>query len=125
SYVEPPETVTFDRSVLVDFGPIAQCFEYQIDDPASNVNAKYAHALKGWRTQFNGDISIYSYYRKYAWNSLPIITPHYMQKDLQFYHSLGVHGVSSYSEPGDWFTYELNHYVLGHLAWNPDVDVDR
>src|SRR5262249_55120136 len=89
SYLEPPETVTFDRSVLVDFCPIAQCFEYQINDPASQVNAKYVHALEGWRARFKGEVSIYSYYRKYAWNSLPIIIPHYMQKDLQFYRGLG------------------------------------
>ena len=23
------------------------------------------------------------------------------------------------AEPGDWGIYELNHYVLGRLAWNP------
>jgi hypothetical protein len=35
-----------------------------------------------------------------------------------------VQGVSSYSEPADWFTYELNHYVLAALAWDPNADVD-
>jgi hypothetical protein len=33
-------------------------------------------------------------------------------------------GISSYAEPGDWYTYELNHYTLGELAWNPNVNVD-
>ncbi len=47
-----------------------------------------------------------------------------MQRDLQFYLTIPVQGISSYAEPGDWFTYELNHYVLGHLAWNPSADVD-
>jgi hypothetical protein len=32
--------------------------------------------------------------------------------------------VSTYAEPGDWGTYELNHYVLAALAWDPDCDVD-
>jgi len=35
-----------------------------------------------------------------------------------------VQGVSTYSEPGDWFTYELNHYALAALAWDPNADVD-
>lgn len=47
-----------------------------------------------------------------------------MQSDLQFYRELGVRGISSYAEPGDWATYELNHYVLGGLAWNPDANVE-
>jgi len=124
SYLTPPEGVQFDKNVLVDFCPIAQSFEVQINDPASPANARYAAALKAWRAQFAGDISIYSYYRKYAWYSLPIQLPHYMQNDLKFYRPLGVTGVSSYCEPGDWYTYELNHYVLGRLAWNPDSDVN-
>ena len=37
---------------------------------------------------------------------------------------MGVNGVSVYSEPGDWFTYGINHYVLSGLAWNPAVNVD-
>jgi hypothetical protein len=47
-----------------------------------------------------------------------------MQKDLQWYAKLPVQGVSVYSEPGDWFTYELNHYVLAALAWDANADVD-
>jgi hypothetical protein len=50
--------------------------------------------------------------------------PHYMQRDMQWYASVPLQGISSYAEPGDWYTYELNHYTLGHLAWNPHVDVD-
>jgi hypothetical protein len=124
SYVDPPPKVSFDESVLVDFCPIGQSFEYQIDDPASDPNAKYAANLKAWAEKFKGDVSIYSYYRKYAWDSLPIVIPHYMQNDLRWYRQVGAHGVSTYAEPGDWFTYELNHYTLGRLAWDPDADVD-
>src|SRR6185503_17910089 len=47
-----------------------------------------------------------------------------MQKDLQWYVKVPVQGVSTYAEPGDWCTYELNHYVLAALAWDPDADVD-
>lgn len=124
SYLEPPAKAVLDEGVLLDFCPISQCFESQIYETSSAANTKYADALRAWRKVFRGDISIYSYYRKYAWGSLPIVIPHYMQKDLRFYRETGVHGISSYAEPGDWFTYELNHYTLGHLAWDPDPDVD-
>lgn len=120
----PPAEVRLDKDILIDFCPIAQCFEVQINDPASDQNAEYVRALTAWRRAFDGDISIYSYYRKYAWKSLPNVIPHYMQKDLEFYLSLPVQGISSYAEPGDWFTYELNHYTLARLAWNPSADVD-
>jgi hypothetical protein len=42
---------------------------------------------------------------------------------MRWYARVPVQGVSVYSEPGDWFTYELNHYILGRLAWDPDQDV--
>jgi hypothetical protein len=124
SYVEPPEETMIAPDVLIDFCPINQCFEYQIYEEASERNAEYVKYLREWRERFKGDLSIYSYYRKYAWNSLPNVFPHYVQRDLRFYRDLGVDGISSYAEPGDWGTYELNHYVLGSLAWNPEADVD-
>ena len=123
SYLDPPKNVPVDKNVLVDFCPIAQHFDAPIDDPADK-NKTYADALRAWRKSFAGDISIYSYYRKYAWDSLPVIIPHYMQHDLRWYATLPAQGVSVYSEPGDWFTYEVNHYVLPALAWDPDIDVD-
>ena len=122
--VAPPDHAHLDPSVLVDFCPIGQCFEYPINHAGSEKNAAYVGQLRSWVGSFTGDISIYSYYRKYAWRSLPNLIPHYVQKDLRFYRSLGVRGISSYAEPGDWATYELNHYVLGGLAWNPDANVE-
>lgn len=122
--VSPPESAKLEKDLLIDFCPIAQCFEVQINDASSTVNADYVKQLRGLRKGFEGDLSIYSYYRKYAWKSLPNLIPHYVQKDLQFYATIPTQGISSYAEPGDWFAYELNHYVLGNLAWNPNADVD-
>jgi hypothetical protein len=124
SYLDPPEKAAIDPSVLVDFCPIGQCFEVQINNAGNPANSKYAAALQAWAKSFGGDISIYSYYRKYAWHSLPTQIAHYMQNDLRYYLSQRVKGISTYAEPGDWFTYELNHYVLSQLAWDPNVDVD-
>jgi Domain of unknown function (DUF4838)/Glycosyl hydrolase family 67 N-terminus len=125
SYIKPPPRAQLDPCVLVDFCPICQSFETLIYQPGSKWNELYAASLQRWLAEHRGDISIYSYYRKYAWRSLPNLIPHYMQKELQYYRDAGADGISSYAEPGDWFTYELNHYVLGALAWNPDCDVDN
>ena len=113
-----------DSEIMVDVCPINQSFEKQIFDSSSVQNYSYASAVQDWRNHFRGDLGIYTYYRKYAWKSLPNLIPHYMQSDLKWYASLPVQGISCYAEPGDWFTYELNHYILGRLEWNPDADVD-
>ncbi len=123
--IAPPESFPMDKDTLIDICPIAQCFEYQIYDDRSDVNAGYVSNIRAWRKAFEGDISIYSYYRKYAWKSLPVVFPQYIQKDLIFYDDEGVHGISSYAEPGDWFTYELNHYCLSRLAEDPKQNVNR
>lgn len=121
---EPPARGIPGEEILIDFCPISQNFEHQIYAAESSTNMTYRRNLQAWVKVFAGDISIYSYYRKYAWRSLPVVIPRYMQKDLKWFRDQGVRGVSIYAEPGDWFTYELNHYMLGRLAWNPDLDID-
>lgn len=124
-YVDPPFREKLPDYVLLDFCAYRQNFEYQFYQREDKNNAMYADALGRWREVFDGEMSIYSYYRKYIWLSLPNIFPHYMQKDLKYYRDVGVTGISIYSEPGDWFTYGPNYYVLGHLAQDPDADVEK
>lgn len=122
--LDPPQSVTLDPAVLVAFCPINQSFDAQIFDSASARNAPYAAAIRRWRTSFAGDIELYSYYRKYAWRSLPVLLPHYLQRDVAWYSAIPLQGVSTYAEPGDWGSYELNHWTLGRLAWDPRLDAD-
>jgi len=120
----PPDKNNLDPNVLVDICPINQSFEKQIFDPSKKTNKEYAEAILSWRNHFSGDLGLYSYYRKYAWRSLPVLLPHYIQDDLRWYASLPLQGISTYAEPADWFTYELNHYCLGKLIWDPGLSVD-
>jgi hypothetical protein len=128
----PPQKVKLDPSVLIDFCPSRQNFEFTVHDPAAPTraegdgypNGELAAKLKAWRQNFDGDISIYSYYRRYAWDSLPLVLPRFMQAELKFYTSVPVQGISTYCEPADWFAYELNHYVLANLAADPEQDID-
>lgn len=120
----PPEHEVIPADVLIDFCPISQNFDVPIYDSSRTNNAIYVRALQAWRRSYPGDIGLYSYYRKYAWRSLPNVIPHLMQREMRWYAAAPLQGISTYAEPGDWYTYELNHYVLGQLAWNPAVDVD-
>jgi len=119
-----PTTVALHPSILVDFCPIAQNFDVQLYDTTGSANRQYVEALRGWQERFRGRLGFYTYYRKYAWRSLPIAIPRYMQRDVQWFASLGGTAISTYAEPGDWATYEVNHYTLGRLAWNPALDVE-
>lgn len=123
-YTSPPQHIELDERVLLDFCPIGQNFEYQLYEKENEHNVGYNKDIIDWIKKFNGDISIYSYFRKYAWRSLPNIIPHYIQNELKYYRNLGIRGISVYSEPGDWFTYGINHYLFAKLAWNPDIAVD-
>ena len=122
--LSPPKKVRLNKNVVVDFCPINQSFEKQIYDPSTVNNAAYAEGIQNWRHSFSGDIGLYSYFRKYAWHSLPNVIPHFIQREMKWYATVPLQGISTYAEPGDWFTYELNHFVLGYLAWNPNVNVD-
>ncbi|MEJ7691861.1 DUF4838 domain-containing protein [Daejeonella sp.] len=120
----PSDKEVLDKDVLVEICPIDQSFEYQINDPSAPTNAEYVKAIMAWRKSFPGNISFYSYYRKQAWRSLANIGPHYLQKDMQWIKSVPMSGISCYAEQGDWFSYELNHYTLAKLAWDPGINVD-
>lgn len=120
----PPQTVKMNKRLLIDICPIDQNFETQIYDTIAPANVTYNKAIHSWREKFDGDIGLYSYFRKYAWKSLPNVIPHYIQHDMQWYAGIPMQGITTYAEPGDWYTYELNYFVLGQLAWNPHADVD-
>lgn len=120
-----PLRTRLNKDILVDYCPINQSFEHQIYDGSSAANAQYAKELLLWRKEYKGNIGLYSYFRKYAWRSMPNVIPHYIQKEMQWYARLPLQGISTYAEPGDWFTYELNHYILGKLSWDPEMNVDK
>jgi hypothetical protein len=121
---DPPVQHRLAPEIMVDVCPISQNFNVSIDDPAGLNNARYAALIRRWRSERTGYLGICSYYRRYAWLSLPVVLPHYMQHDMQWYASVPVQGISTFAEPGDWFTYELNHYAFARLAWDPRIDVD-
>lgn len=122
--LEPPRQTALNDDILVDICPINQSFERPLFESSDSNNRVYAAAMRSWRRSFKGALGLYSYYRKYAWRSLPVVLPHYMRSELQGYAALSFQAISTYAEPGDWMTYELNHYTLAALAWDPSLSVD-
>lgn len=126
NYHQPPEGEKFHNNLLMDYTEYARTYQYPIHTNKSKANQYYDKILNQWaqNQNFKGDIGIYSYYRKYIWRSLPVVIPHTIHSDIAYYHSLGVNALSSYSEPADWLTYELNHYVIARALWDSKLDVD-
>lgn len=124
-YLAPPKGIEFDPRVLVDFCPYSRTYQYGIHTKQSPINEFYDENLLKWiHDRPEGTMGIYSYYLKYVWASLPVIIPHVIAEDLKYYHSLGIYGLCSYSEPGNWATYELNHYIIAKELWNANLPVD-
>lgn len=125
-YTVPPVSIRFEDNTVMDFCPIARSFQTPIWDEQNKANRPYHDALKQWLKGdvFGNNISIYTYYRKYAWRSLPVVIPRLIAAETKYFKSLGVDGIGMYSEPADWFTYELNHYVLAKASMDSELDVD-
>lgn len=84
--------------------------------------ARAAGVVERWRRAFSGDVGAYEYYRRYAFRSLPFPLPDVIGGDLRWYHELGVTGIRTYGEPGDWIAYELTHLQVAAMAWDPGQD---
>jgi hypothetical protein len=125
-YIYPPRQHEISGgNILMDYCPIRRSYDHPLWDMRSEPNELYYYALMEWLKQesFTGEISYYSYYRKYAWRSLPMVIPRLIKMEMEYYRDLGLVGMGSYSEPADWFTYELNHYIIAQASWNVDFDI--
>lgn len=125
-YIYPPEGIRFSENLRCDFAPIRRSYKYPIWSPANERNRTYYDALHQWLAPgvLQGDLTIYTYYRKYAWWSQNVALPRMMTEEIRLYHDMGADGIRMYGEPDDWFTYELNHYVHAKLVWNPNLQLD-
>jgi hypothetical protein len=125
-YLSPPDNIQIEENTLCSFAAYARSYQFPITSSKSRINSFYNKVLLEWvhNPYFEGEVGIYSYYRKYIWRSLPMVIPHLIAADIKHYNNLGIADLSSYSEPADWFTYELNHYAIARCLWDPGLDID-
>ena len=118
-----PENLRIPSDVMVDVAPFYQSYREPIFDPTAKHNASHLDELRQWTRNHDGPISLYTYYRKYFWMSKPVIFPGLMWSEMSYLRDRGVEGIGMYSEPGDWLTYELQHYLHARLAADTSQDV--
>lgn len=123
SHDQPPSSqYMYDESVLIDFAPYFRSYRDTVFDPNSSVNKPSIDLIQKWKSAYKGDLTMYEYYRRYAFHSLPVVFPQLIGQELPFYKTLGVTGIGTYSEPGDWITFEVTHYILARMSWDADVN---
>ncbi|NOU70383.1 DUF4838 domain-containing protein [Paenibacillus sp. LMG 31458] len=122
NYTSPPTKYMYDNSIIIDFAPYGRSYVQTIFDPNSTTNKSYINQINQWRSVFNGDLSMYEYYRRYAFHSLPFVLPQLIGQEMPYYRTLGIAGIGTYSEPGDWIPFEITHYILAKLSWNADLN---
>ncbi|MGN7357433.1 DUF4838 domain-containing protein [Paenibacillus sp. SAF-054] len=123
SHDQPPSAAyMYDDSILIDFAPYFRSYRETIFDPNSSVNKPSINLINKWKQVFKGELAMYEYYRRYAFHSLPVVFPQLIGQELPYYKTLGVNGIGTYSEPGDWITFEPTHYILAQMSWNPAAD---
>ena len=123
STLQPPDPeYATDPDVVVDFAPYARTYAGPLDDPAIPANVRHAEALRAWRESYRGTLSMYEYYRRYRWRSLPVHPLATIAGDAAFTARTGANGVGMYCEPADWITYEHVQNLVAALAWDPALD---
>jgi Domain of unknown function (DUF4838)/Glycosyl hydrolase family 67 N-terminus len=127
TYIAPPSLYKPAPGVVMDFCPIDRSFESPLYESGYARNEQYFHELEDWMRDGMdaSDITIYSYIAKYAWRSLPVLIPHLIVDEARRFQSMGVGGFATYSEPGNWATYELDHYITARALWNPDIETSK
>lgn len=127
SYTVPPVKNKPDPGIVMEFCPIDRSFESPLYASGYEKNEEYFHDLESWAAgaMDPSQITIYSYITKYAWRSLPVVIPHLILNDVQRFQSMGIGGLATYSEPGSWATFELDHYITARALWNPQLDLKQ
>lgn len=121
----PSREYKYDDSILIDFAPYFRSYRETILDSNSGTNKPSIDLIEQWQNSFDGPLAMYEYYRRYAFHSLPVVFPRLIGEEIPFYHSLGMSGIGTFSEPADWITYEITHLILAKLSWDAFLDAEQ
>jgi len=81
--------------------------------------------LKGWLASGVGQVALYEYYMgSYSNHSVPSLWTQAIADELKTIHKLGLVGVASQGELGNWGAYSLNYWVFARMIWDPTLDVN-
>lgn len=124
-YTVIPKLEVPHGNTRVAFCSYGQSFRVPIFDESDAINRTYWQQLLNWREKYpNLPVYIYAYYRMYPLKSLPVLLPELIAAEMVGYRKISAVGIGCYSEPGDWRTYEIMHWLVARLSWNPNEDIE-
>jgi len=99
------------------------CLAHPTNDPQCPPNQRYLELLRQWQQQ-TPHIFLYEYYAKVNWRALPWPIVHTIEKDIPFYHSIGIKGLyTQWALNGLIWGNFLDGYVAARLLWDHTADV--
>lgn len=118
-----PERFKLDDDVIVNVDFYFQNHEAPIFDKTAVFESSSLAALDEWTANHRGPLCYFFYHRRYYWQSRPVVHPTLLWADINYVHQRGIRGISGFVEPGDWLTYELQHYLFYKLAADATEDL--
>ena len=146
SMMQPPDAPVHPN-LVVAFAPLYKCCRHAINDPMCPRNKLINEYLVGWSKKTK-NIVIRDYYMSTNFNT-PLMPLYLIQKELQYYKSLGLLGATPETNPDgpnganvygkeyfkwlrrtpqdyelSWDSAGLSHFALARLLWNPDEKLE-
>ena len=118
-----PEDFEYDKDIIVVVDFYYQNHRGPIFDPDTLGENRSIAVLAEWTARHHGHLSYFHYYRRYMWQSRPAILPGILWADLRYLYDMGIRGMAGFAEPGDWVTFELQHYLAAKLYEDITCDV--
>ncbi len=145
---EVPKIEKLHPNVIVGLCTYRRCYKCTINDPTCDTNRRWDNLLRGW-SKLSKQIHIYDYLAFGGMPAFPAPVLKVMQKDLQYYHSLGVTGYKTESvvdggpwkfagnskglgfyrsKPADhihyWTGMNMIYHLMSRLLWDPYSDLE-
>jgi len=120
-----PENFTYDRNIIITTDYYYQNHSGVVFDPATHEAGHDLSPLDDWTARHKGPLGYFAYNRRYCWQSRPVVTPTHLWVDYNYVYDRGVRGMTGFAEPGDWLTYELQHYLVAKLYEDVRRDIRR
>ncbi|MFH0965067.1 MAG: DUF4838 domain-containing protein [Planctomycetota bacterium] len=122
---EYPEDFDYDPDVIVGVDFYYQNHRGPIFDPGMHEEGHRLAPLHEWTARHKGPLTYFMYYRRYMWQSRPVVLPNVLWSDFRYLYDRGIRGIGGFAEPGDWLTYELQLYLVAKLGEDVTRDVSQ
>ena len=127
--VFPPRVVKPEAGLIYFYAPRERCYAHALNDPACDLNRKYAQALENGLPAFgSANAEVFEYYADqilYENMTNPPI-PEVLSADLQYYHNLGIPAVGALmTNTSNFVTPMVNMFLYPQALWDPQRDLNQ